>query len=64
VCSSDLGEWEPYKFTKGTINVGGAWYNLSVTTDGASLDNSGANTIIEFDEPFVADMGAMLIAFI
>jgi hypothetical protein len=54
----------PYKFTKGTINVGGAWYNLSVTTDGASLDNSGANTIIEFDEPFVADMGAMLIAFI
>jgi hypothetical protein len=50
----------PYSFTRGLLMVGGSLYNLSDPTH-ATLDNTGANTIIEFNEPMVADMDAILI---
>lgn len=63
VTAGDDSITTPYSFTKGVIAVGGTWYNLAVTTDGASLDNTGAATIINFDDPFLVDKNAMLIVF-
>lgn len=62
----DAGETDivtPYKFTKGLLSVGGTLFNLADPTGGTTLDNTGANTIIELDDAAVADMGVMLIVF-
>lgn len=54
----------PYSFTAGQVNVGGAWYVLNEAgTGGASLDNTGANTIIILDEAVVVDMDVLLNVF-
>ena len=53
----------PYKFTKGLLSVGGTLFNLADPTGGTTLDNTGANTIIELDDAAVADMSVMLIVF-
>lgn len=60
VTAGDLTLATPYSFTKGILMVGGSMYNLSDPAH-VTLDNSGANTIIEFNESMVADMGAILI---
>lgn len=52
----------PYKFTKGLLSVGGTFFNLADPTGGATLDNTGAYTIINLDESVAADgTGVMLI---
>jgi hypothetical protein len=60
VTAGDESLATPYSFTKGILMVGGSMYNLGDPAH-VTLDNSGANTIIEFNEPMVADMDAILI---
>ncbi len=52
----------PYSFTKGILIVGGSVYNLANTFH-VTLDNTGANTVINFLSPLVVDNEAILIIF-
>lgn len=52
----------PYSFTKGILIVGGSVYNLANTSH-VTLDNTGANTVINFLSPLVVDNEAILIIF-
>jgi hypothetical protein len=52
----------PYSFTKGILIVGGSVYNLANPSH-VTLDNTGANTVINFLSPIVADHEVILITF-
>jgi len=60
--SGDTSLATPYSFTKGILMVGGSMYNLSDPSH-VTLDNSGANTVINFLVPILGDHEAILIIF-
>ena len=60
--AGDVALATPYSFTKGILIVGGSVYNLANTSH-VTLDNTGANTVINFLSPLVVDNEAILIIF-
>ena len=60
--AGDVALATPYSFTKGILIVGGSVYNLANTSH-VTLDNTGANTVINFLAPIVGDHEAILIIF-
>ncbi len=62
VSNGDTSLVTPYSFTKGLLMVGGSLYNLGNPSH-VTLDNSGANTVINFVTPILGDHEAILIIF-